>query len=116
MKKLLTYILSSTVWFDRSVAHHSHIYKGKQPNLRIFAQFLFKLFLSYFSITPARLACLCFCLEIEFCVNMTSNDNLHARLKSVPSLLDWVDLFYNTEKRLQNLSSFDFGILFMRSS
>ena len=43
------YFLSSTVWFDRSVAHHSHIYKGKQPNFRAFAQFLFKLFLSYFS-------------------------------------------------------------------
>ena len=49
LKKLLTYFLSSTVWFNRSVAHHSHIYKGKQPNFRTFAQFLFKLFLSYFS-------------------------------------------------------------------
>ena len=49
LKKLLTYFLSSTVWFDRSVAHHNHIYKGKQPNFRTFAQFLFKLFLSYFS-------------------------------------------------------------------
>ena len=49
LKKLLKYLLSSTVWLDPSVAHHSHIYKGKQPNFRTFAQFLFKLFLSYFS-------------------------------------------------------------------
>ena len=49
LKKLLTYFLSSTVWFDRSVAHHSHIYKGSGLMFRTFAQFLFKLFLSYFS-------------------------------------------------------------------
>ena len=28
----MTFFLSSTVWFNRSVAHHSHIYKEKQPN------------------------------------------------------------------------------------
>ena len=49
LKKLLTYFLSSTVCFDRSVAHHSHIYKGSGLMFRTFAQFLFKLFLRYFS-------------------------------------------------------------------
>ena len=41
-----------------------------------------------------------FRLGIEFCVNMTSNDNLHARLKSVPSLLDWVDLILKSVYRI----------------
>ena len=49
LKKLLTCFLSSTVWFDRSVVHHSHIFKGSGLMFRTFAQFLFKLFLSYFS-------------------------------------------------------------------